>query len=150
GGHAQYFNLFVSPVSPNAGHITFIAWTQVVRLLDTFELAIPEYYQFLVLTLVVLPFLTYLFLGCLARLLFRTRTAVVLTVLVYAFSGIGLWNQAWFYYQEPATLFLLLATAVALLQRPSAVRALLFLLAVLIQFCSLNYWTLYNSWFILI
>src|SRR5207244_2942908 len=82
-----------------------------------------------------------------AAQLFRRRVTLVLLLLVYTFSGIGLWNSSWFYFQESATLFFLLGSALLLLRRPTPPRLLLFLAAVLVQGTSLNYWSVYNAWF---
>jgi Bacterial membrane protein YfhO len=149
-GYAQYYQSFLSPLAPTTGHLTFVVWLQLVRLLGQVGVTFPEYLQFLTFTYVVLPFLTFLCFAAFARLLFRRRCTVVLVTAAYALSGIGLWNSAWFYFQESFTLFFFLAAWVAVLQRPNLQRALVLLMAVLVQATSFNYWTIYNSWFILI
>lgn len=149
-GYAQYYQSFFSPLAPTSHHIVFILWAQLIRLLSLLKISIPEYFQYLTITYVVFPFLTFLALSLFTSLIFRRRATVLLVLVVYTFSGIGLWNSAWFFFQEPFTLFLLLAAAVALLQRPSGRSLLLLLAALLVQLTSINYWTVYNSWFIAI
>ena len=149
-GYAQYYQSFLSPLAPTSGHLTFVVWLQLVRLLALVGVTIPEYLQFLTFTYVVLPFLTFLCFAAFARLLFRRRCTVVLVAAAYTLSGIGLWNSAWFYFQESFTLFFFLAAWVAVLKRHTLPRALVLLMAVLVQATSFNYWTIYNSWFILI
>jgi hypothetical protein len=149
-GYAQYYQAFFSPLAPTNGCLTHIVWAQVVRALGVVGVVIPEYYQYLCVTYVVLPFLAFFAFSLFCTLLFERRAAVFLAAFAYAFSGIGLWNSAWFYFQEPATLFLLLAAIVHALQRPGPGRLLLLLAAGLLQATSVNYWTIYNSWFILI
>jgi len=149
-GYAQYYQSFFSPLAPTSGHIVFIIWAQGIRLLSGVGIAIPEYVQYLTINYIVFPFLAFFMLGCFASLIFRRRVAVFLVVLVYTLSAIGVWNSAWFYFQEPFTLFLLLTGVLAALKYPS--RRTLFGLvgAGLIQFTSLNYWTLYNTWFVIV
>jgi glycosyltransferase involved in cell wall biosynthesis len=69
------------------------------------------------------------------------RLPIALVVVTYAPSGIGLWNSAWFYYEEPATTFFVLYAPVALIRGPSQIRVLVFVAAALVQASSLNYWT---------
>jgi hypothetical protein len=149
-GYAQYYQGFLSPLAPTNGCLTFIVWAQAVRALSMVGVVVPEYIQYLIVTYVVLPFLTFFAFSLFCTLLLKHRAAVSLAAFAYAFSGIGLWNSAWFYFQEPATLFFLLAAAVHALQRPGPGAVLLLLAAGLLQMTSVNYWTIYNSWFILI
>jgi hypothetical protein len=149
-GYAQYYQTFFSPLAPTNGCLTFIVWAQAVRALNAVGVVIPEYYQYLSVTYVVLPFLAFFAFSLFCTLLFARRSTVFLAAFAYAFSGIGLWNSAWFYFQEPATLFLLLAAIVHALQRPGPRGFLLLLAAGLLQVTSVNYWTIYNSWFIFI
>ena len=74
GGYAQYYNAFLSPLAPTNGHVVTIVWAQIIRLLACLGIAIPEYFQYLIVNLVILPFLAYLGLAYLASRLFRTRT----------------------------------------------------------------------------
>src|SRR5438132_37046 len=78
--------------------------------------AVPEYSQYLVVNYLILPFLTFFGLSLLASFVFRRRLSVMLVALTYAFSGIGLWQSAWFYFQESSSLFFVLAAHVAALQ----------------------------------
>ncbi|HEY0319365.1 MAG TPA: hypothetical protein VGC66_00180 [Pyrinomonadaceae bacterium] len=149
-GYAQYYQSFFSPLAPTSNHIVFILWAQVVRLLSFLKFHIPEYFQFLTITYIIFPFLAFLSFSLFASLIFRHRATIFLMLVVYTFSGIGLWNSAWFFFQEPFTLFLFLAAAIAVLQKPTARRLLWLLAALLIQLTSFNYWTVYNSWFITI
>jgi hypothetical protein len=149
-GYAQYYQAFFSPLAPTNGCLAHIVWAQVIRALGVAGLQIPEYYQYLTITYVVLPFLAFFAFSLFCTLLFDHRAVVFLAAFAYAFSGIGLWNSAWFYFQEPATLFFLLAAFVHALQRPGPRGFLLLLAAGLLQVTSANYWTVYNSWFIII
>src|SRR5262249_32870776 len=109
-----------------------------------------EYEQYLVFTYIVLPLLHFFAFTFFACQLFRRRCTVVLVAAGYTLSGIGLWHSAWFYFQEPFTLFFLLGAWVHVLRRPNCASAMWLLAAVLVQMASLNYWTIYNSWFLLI
>jgi hypothetical protein len=149
-GYAQYYQGFLSPLAPTNGSLTHIIWAQLVRALGVVGVVIPEYYQYLSVTYVVLPFLAFFAFSLFCTLLLDHRAAVFLAAFAYAFSGIGLWNSAWFYFQEPATLFFLLAAIVHALQRPGPRALLLLLAAGLLQLTSTNYWTIYNSWFLII
>jgi hypothetical protein len=149
-GYAQYYQSFFSPLAPTSHHIVFIIWAQIIRLFSFLNIGIPEYFQYLIINYIIFPFLTFLCLASFSTLIFGSRAITFLVLIVYTFSGIGLWNSAWFYFQESSSLFLLLATAIGMLKRPSLRRLALFLIAVLIQMTSLNYWTIYNSWFIAI
>ncbi len=149
-GFAQYYQSFLSPLAPTTHHLSFILWGQGIRLLACLGVAVPEYPQYLAMTYVVLPYLAFLAFALFAGQLFRHRTTIFLVCIAYTFSGIGLWNSAWFYFQEPFSLFLFLAACLAALKRPSPRRLLLLLAATLVQLTSFNYWTLYNSCFIAI
>ena len=149
-GYAQYYQSFFSPLAPTQHHIVFILWAQLVRALSLLGIAVPEYFQYLTVNYIVLPFLASFALALLASEIFRHRSTVFLVLLVYTFSGIGLWNSAWFYFQEPFSLFLVLAALIGALRRPGVGRLLLLLAALLIQLTSINYWTVYNLWFMAI
>ncbi|NJL94858.1 MAG: hypothetical protein HC915_14645 [Anaerolineae bacterium] len=86
----------------------------------------------------------------LCSLLFRQRLTLLFCGLVYSLSGIGLWQGAWFYFQEFGTLFFLLAALLSYLQRPSLAHGCWVLGALLIQIASANYWTVYNAPFALL
>jgi hypothetical protein len=146
-GYAQYFQAFASPLAPSWGHIVFIAWSHLVVVLASIGIVIPEYVQYLVVNYVVLPFLAFLAFAWFCSLVLRTRAAVALALVVYVLSGIGLWNSAWFYFQEPFSFFFLLGATIAFLQRPTPPRGLVCLAAALVQLASLNYWTVYNLFF---
>ena len=149
-GYAQYYQSFFSPLAPTSNHIVFIVWAQGVRLLGVLGIAVPEYFQYLAINYIVFPFLAFLALAAFCMLLFENIAAIFLVLIIYTFSGIGLWNSAWFYFQEPFNLFFLLAAAIAALQRPSLRRLLLLLVAIIVQATSVNYWTIYNFWFVAI
>jgi hypothetical protein len=149
-GYAQYYQSFFSPLAPTSHHIVFILWAQSVRLLSFLKIYVPEYFQFLAITYIVFPFLAFLSFALFTSFVFRRRATQFMVLVVYVFSGIGLWNSAWFFFQEPFTLFLFLAATLAALKRPTLRRLLLLLAALLIQLTSTNYWTVYNSWFIAI
>jgi WXXGXW repeat (2 copies) len=147
-GYAQYYQSFLSPLAPTTHHISFILWAQLIRALSFAGIVIPEYYQYLIVNFLILPFLAAWSFALFASLLFRRRSTVLLVSVAYTLSGIGIWNSAWFYFQEPFTLFLLLAACLAALRRPTPRRLLLLAAAVLVQITSFNYWTLYNAFFI--
>lgn len=149
-GYAQYFQSFFSPLAPTAGHLVWVVWMQLIRVLAGFNVFVPEYFQYLAVNYVVLPFLAFWALALFLTRVFRFRAPILLVLIVYVFSGIGLWNGAWFYFQEAFSLFLLLATALGVLQTPNLHRWLGLGAACLIQFTSFNYWTMYNSWFVAI
>ncbi len=148
GGCAQYYQSFFSPLAPTTSHVVFLGWAQLIRLLALVGVAVPEYYQYLAVNFVLLPFLAAWAFALFASLLFRRRATVVLVTTAWALSGIGVWNSAWFYFQEPFTLFLLLSACLAALRRPTPRRLLLLVGAALIQIVSVNYWTLYNTFFV--
>ncbi len=147
-GYAQYFQSFLSPLAPTSGHIVFIVWQQAIRVLAAFGVALPEYYQYLVVTYLVLPFLTYLSFAAFLSVLFSSRATIALVSLVYGFSGIALWNMGWFYMQESFTMYFLLAGALGFVRHPGARTLFWAVAALLVQVSSINYWTVYNSWFI--
>lgn len=150
-GYAQYFQSFLSPLAPTPHHITFIIWAFGLRLLAWLNVGTPsEYLQYIVFNYILLPFLTYWALGEFARRLFRHRAAVLLVIVVYALSSIGLWNAAWFYFQESFTLFFLLGCFIRAMQRPGRAEIGLLAAAALVQLSSLNYWSIYNALFVLL
>lgn len=149
-GYAQAYQAFFAPLAPTPHHIVFLVWAQGIRVLQWFQLAIPEYVQYLILTYILLPFLTFCAFTALCCLVFRSRITVTLMLLVYTLSGIGLWYSALFYFQESFSLFCLLAALIGFLQKPRLSRLALTLIAILIQASSINYWTVYNSWFFVI
>jgi hypothetical protein len=149
-GYAQYYQSFLSPLAPTCGHIVFVLWVLGVRALEAVGIVLPEYPQYLAITYVVLPVLAFASFLWLCASLFRSRAAVMLAGIVYAFSGIGLWHSAWFYFQEPFSMYFLIAAVVAALRRPTASHLVLVLLAGLVELTSLNYWTLFNAWFVVV
>ena len=149
-GYAQYYQSLLSPLAPTLGHIVFIVSAQIVLALSFLGVSVPEYFQYLTVTYVVLPFLATLAFAWICSLLVRSLSAVTLGTVAFTFSAIGLWNSAWFYFQESASLLFLLGAAIAFLQRPGPRSVALALAAALVQLASLNYWTLFNSWFVLI
>lgn len=149
-GYAHYFQTFFSPLAPTPGHIVFVLWTQFALALDLIGLRLSEYLHYLTITYVVLPWLAVASFCWLVSLFVERRIPILFAGVAYALSGIGLWQGAWFYFQEPATLNLLLASSIALLRRPTQARLLAFLAAVLVQVSSINYWTLYNLFFVVL
>lgn len=149
-GYAQYYQGFLAPLAPTYGHVAFIVWAQLVGLAGVAGLAIPEYMQYLAVTYLVLPFLSFAAFAWFCTLVLRRRESVVLALIAYVVSGIGLWNSAWFYFQESFSVFFLLASTLAAVRRPRASAALVWMAAVLVQLASLNYWTVYNIFFVAI
>jgi hypothetical protein len=149
-GYAQYYQGLFSPLAPTYGHIVFIAWAHGVALLASLGVHLPEYWQYLIVNLLVMPFLAFAAFGWFCAQVVRRRESLALAMAAYVLSGIGLWNGAWFFFQEPFSLFLFLGTTLALLRRPTAPRLLAWLAAILIQLASINYWTVYNLFFVAI
>jgi hypothetical protein len=149
-GYAQYYQAFFSPLAPTPGHIVHILWSQLIRALALFDLAIPEYIQYLIVNYLILPYLAICAFICFAALWLRTRAALILVALIYTLSAIGVWHSAWFYFQEPFTFFMLATATLAVLRRPTGQRMLAWSAAALIQIASLNYWSLYNLFFYII
>jgi hypothetical protein len=149
-GYAQYYQTFLSPLAPTSNHIVFIVWSQLIQLLNLAGIALPEYIQYLTVNYIILPFLNFLAFSLFTTILFRRRATIFLVVVAYVFSGIGIWDSAWFYFQEGFSLFFLLWSIFKLLRQPTIPNWLIFLAAALLQITSLNYWTIYNSWFVLI
>ena len=150
-GYAQYYQSFFSPLAPTPHHLTFVVWSYAVRLLWWMHVpTASEYVQYLAFDYLLLPFLTLWALGELVRGLVRHAAPVLLAMVTYALSSIGIWNAAWFYWQESCTLLFLLATFVHAARRPSAGRIALLAVAVLVQLSSFNYWSVYNALFVLV
>jgi hypothetical protein len=149
-GYAQYYQSFLSPLAPTPHHLTFVVWSYATRLLSWLHVRTPsEYSQYLAFNYLLLPFLTFWALGELMRGIVRHPAAVLLAMATYALSSIGIWNAAWFYSQETCTLLFLLATFVHAVRCPSGGRIALLGVAVLVQVASLNYWSVYNTLFLL-
>src|SRR5262249_42387818 len=146
-GYAQYYQSFLSPVAPTSSHILLVVWMQAIKVLSWFGITFPEYQQYLVFTYILSPFAAFFFVNLFLCRLFRNRWVILLAATSFAFSTVGLWLSAFMYFQETATLFFLLAAWLGVLQRPTFSRALLLLAAVIVQLSSINYWTIYNSWF---
>ncbi len=149
-GYAQYYQSFFAPLAPTTGHIVFIVWAQFIYLLKLLNISIPEYHQYLIVNYMVLPFLYFAALTHFVSLLFQRRVTQLLIVTVCTFSYVGWINSAWFYFQEPFTMILVLGAIIAYLKRPTPQRLGWLLLAGLIQLTSLNYWAVFNIWFMLI
>lgn len=146
-GYAHYYQAFLSPLAPTPSHLAFYAAISVMSLLDLFHLKVSEYALYLGVTYIVLPWCAFLAFGWLTSLLTKRALAIFFACSVYALSTVGLWEGAWFYFQEPATFTFLLAATIAFIQEPSRRRIALLLTAILIQSASLNYWTVYNLFF---
>lgn len=149
-GYAQYFQHFVGPLAPTPHHIIFILWAQAILLLSKVGLVIPEYFQYLVINYIILPYLTFFAFALFCSLIFSSWLVISFCLIVFTLSGIGVWHSTWYYFQEPFTLFLLLAGVIGVLQKPTLRRMGLAVIALSIQLISCNYWTANNLWFILI
>jgi hypothetical protein len=149
-GYAQYYQSFLSPVAPTSSHVLFVLWMQGIKMLSWCGITVPEYYQYLIFTYILSPFAAFFAFNLFLCRLFRNRWAILLASTAFAFSTIGLWFSAFLYFQETGTLFFLLAAWLGVLQRPTFSRAMLLLAAVVVQTSSINYWTIYNSWFVLL
>jgi Bacterial membrane protein YfhO len=149
-GYAQYYQSFLSPVAPTSSHVLFVLWMQGIKVLSWAGITIPEYYQYLIFTYILSPFTAFFFFNLFLCRLFRSRWAILLAATAFAFSTVGLWFSAFLYFQETGTLFFLLAAWLGVVQRPTFSRAMLLLAAFVVQISSINYWTIYNSWFLLL
>jgi hypothetical protein len=149
-GYAQYYQSFLSPVAPTSSHVLFVAWMQGIKTLSWCGINVPEYYQYLTFTYILSPFTAFFFFNLFLCRLFRNRWAILLAATAFAFSTVGLWFSAFLYFQETGTLFFLLAAWLGVVQRPTFSRALLLLAAMVVQISSINYWTIYNSWFLVL
>lgn len=149
-GYAQYFQSFLSPLAPTPNHIAFILWAECIKALSLVHLSVPEYGQYISFTYLLMPFLTFLAGTLFFKQIYENRAVVATLMIAYAFSSIGIWNSAWFYFQESFTLFAVLGTTTAYLKKPTMPRLWLALAAILVQICSANYWTVHNSWLYLI
>jgi hypothetical protein len=145
-GYAQYFQSFLSPLAPTPNHIAFILWAEAIKLLSLFNIAVPEYSQYITFTYLLMPFLTFVAGTLFFRQIFESKSVIAILMIAYAFSSIGIWNSAWFYFEESFTLFAVLGTSIAFLKKPTLSRLFLCLAALLVQICSANYWTVHNSW----
>ncbi|MBS1953127.1 MAG: hypothetical protein JST89_03020 [Cyanobacteria bacterium SZAS-4] len=145
-GYAQYFQSFLSPLAPTPNHIVFILWAEAIKLLSLVHVNVPEYSQYISFTYIFMPFLTFVAGTLFFRQIYENRSVIAILMLAYAFSSIGIWNSAWFYFEESFTLFAVLGTSIAYLKKPTMARLWLCLAALLVQVCSANYWTVHNSW----
>ncbi len=149
-GFEQYPISMLSPLPPTQGHIVFILSAGLVGVLGLLSLAVPEYLLYLLVTYGLLPWLSLAALGLLLTRLLRHPLAVGLVLVSYALTAPGLAHSMYVYWQEPFSMFLLLWAYVALLQDPRPHRLAWLGIAGLIQAASLNYWTVFNSWFMLL
>ncbi|HLW66260.1 MAG TPA: YfhO family protein [Gemmataceae bacterium] len=149
-GYAQYYQSFLSPVAPTSSQVLFVLWMQGIKVLSWVGITIPEYYQYLIFTYILSPFAAFFSFNLFLCRLFRSRWAILLAATAFAFSTVGLWFSAFLYFQETGTLFFLLAAWLGVVQRPTLSRAMVLLAAILTQISSINYWTIYNSWFLLL
>ncbi|MBI2810645.1 MAG: hypothetical protein HYX67_07450 [Candidatus Melainabacteria bacterium] len=145
-GYAQYFQSFLSPLAPTPNHIIFILWAEAIKLLSLVHISVAEYSQYISFTYVLMPFLTFVAGTLFFRQIYENRSVIAILMIAYAFSSIGIWNSAWFYFEESFTLFAVLGTSIAYLKKPNMTRLWLCLAALLVQVCSANYWTVHNSW----
>ena len=123
-------------------------WSDLGRLLGKFGFIIPEYFQFLIFELILMPILAY---GTL--LLFVKRFCVgwlgpILCTSAYALSGTGLWNNAWMFYQEWANIFFLLFALDFFFSGVTIATIAILGLAVINSISSANYWSLFSFWFV--
>ncbi|HLW66261.1 MAG TPA: YfhO family protein [Gemmataceae bacterium] len=149
-GYAQYYQSFLSPVAPTSSHILFVVWLQGTKVLSWLGITYPEYEQYLAFTYVWSPFWSFFFFSLFLTRIYRRRLAVILVSAAFAFSTVGLWLSAFFYFQESGTLFFLLWAFLGVLQRPTMARTAILLAAILVQVSAINYWTIYSSWFLLL
>jgi hypothetical protein len=149
-GFAQYFQSFLSGIVPTTNNVFFVIWAQIMMILAKTGVHIPEYFQYLTVNTILLPFLTYFFFALFSLSVFNRRPVTVFLGVVYAFSNTGLWNSAWFLYQEPATVWLVLFSLVNFFKNTGLKAFSLLCIAAVIQFMSLNYWTVFYSWFYVI
>ncbi len=149
-GYAQYYNAFLGPLSPNFGNILFILCAGLVRFLSFFSIIIPEYLLYVLLNSLLAPFLTVYFLLKFSSLFFSHTAVLSLIGIGYTFSGIGLWNDAWFYWHSPMFLFLLLYVLFAYLQDMSQRRYFLLWLGVILFAAGADFWAVHNLLFLVL
>ena len=146
-GYAQYFQSFLGPLAPTPSHLSFYVAALAMAVLDFINIRLSEYVFYVITSYVLLPWCAIASFGWLTARFVKHPIAIVLSCTTYALSTIGLWDGAWFYFQEPATFLFLLGSAIAYLQEQTKARSLAFLSAILIQASSMNYWTVYNIFF---
>ncbi len=148
GGYAQYYNFFLSPLAPTAGSPEFIAWSSLIWLASMVGIVVPEYAQFLVFNWMLMPSLAYAALVLLARGYCQTWLAPTLFGAVYAFGGLGIWNNAWMFYQEWFHIFLMLWALDAFSRGSSRGTLLALAGSLFLLVASANYWTVFAVWFV--
>lgn len=146
-GFAQYYQSFLSPNAPVPSSPVFILWTWLNSPINRIGIVIPEFYQYLIIVYLILPFLTIFFFGKLIQLLFHNRYVTVILSLIYMFSSIGIWQKSWFYFQEPFAVFFLLWAVLKLVYSPSVPSLGILAVALINQCITVNYWTVNNLWF---
>ncbi len=115
-GYPQYQQMFLAPLAPNPGHLVFMLWANLVIALAHIGKAMPEYYQYLTVNYIVLPFLSFWAFAAFFGNIFKSRITIFWLSLGYALSGIGLWQSGWFYFQESFTFFSVLAAITGFLK----------------------------------
>jgi hypothetical protein len=149
GGDPGYYNFFLSPLAPTAGSPAFLLWGACIKLLAIFHVIIAEYRQFLVFNYILMPILAYSALFLLATRLCTNFSIQILIVFAYAFSGTGIWNNAWMYYQEWACIFLFFWSLDLFISKPTPLSFLALCISILNYAASASYWTLFSSWILL-
>ena len=149
-GYAHYYQTFLSPLAPTPSHISFLLVAAAMWTLDRLHFVVSEYQYYVFTNFVLLVWCAIAGFGWLVSQFSQRPFAIVFSCIVYAFSTIGLWEGSWFYFQEPATFNFLLGSTIALMNGQTRTRASLFLVAVLIQVASINFWTLYNLFFFVV
>jgi hypothetical protein len=146
-GFAQYFQSFLSGTVPTTHNIVFILWSQLMIVLKLFAIHIPEYFQYLAVNTIILPFLTYFFLALFIQSLFKHRLVTTFATIVYAYSNIGLWNSAWFLYQESMAFWFILFSFTNLIELTNLKNLSIFCVSLIVLGMSVNYWTIFYSWY---
>ncbi|OGG04272.1 hypothetical protein A2Z33_03935 [Candidatus Gottesmanbacteria bacterium RBG_16_52_11] len=146
-GFALYFQSFIMPPSPLASSPIVHIWSQIVRFLTLLGYPVAEYFQYLVLQYLLYPFLSLVFFTALVMTLFRHRLTTVMLAATYFFTSMAAWLNSWFSYSETIAVFLLLWSSVSFVKKPTTGNFYLFLLGILYQGATFNYWTVNNLWF---
>ena len=98
----------------------------------------------------ITPLLTIYFLLKFSSLFCKKTSTLIIIAAGYLFTGIGLWNDSWFYWQDQMFMWLILYAVIGLLVHTCKKNYCFFCGALICFTASANYWTLHNILFIMI